>query len=273
MKLYDFDGMFDEKMSQYIKSNKKNLSESEWEDAIPTLYKRFGDTVIKSLGKTPNQFYSEMDGKQLIKTLRAHIKQGISVSEYLNNAIERMDDRVRLLLPLLSGSENEIIYAVSILGAEKSAIPDYMRILLSTENETIKNACVEHVKMLADVAKEEALKLYFEGKEVELMLEILSNCTVPDDRIYDILVKEFRRATDDVLMYIGFLATYGDERALDVFTDKIEGDINYVEFLELKFAIETLGGSYEKPRDFSEDINYQIIQTKSEKLTDKDEQN
>ena len=51
MKLYDFDGMFDEKLSEYVKKNADKYREKEWEDIIPKMYARFGDTVIKSLGK------------------------------------------------------------------------------------------------------------------------------------------------------------------------------------------------------------------------------
>ena len=32
MKLYDFDGMFEEKLADYIKKNPRNYSEREWED-------------------------------------------------------------------------------------------------------------------------------------------------------------------------------------------------------------------------------------------------
>ena len=53
MKLYDFDGMFDEKLSEYISKNAGKYKENEWEDIIPKLYQKFGDTVVKSLGKTP----------------------------------------------------------------------------------------------------------------------------------------------------------------------------------------------------------------------------
>ena len=42
MKLIDFDGLFDEKLAQYMSENKKKPTEREWEDVIPKLYKKFG---------------------------------------------------------------------------------------------------------------------------------------------------------------------------------------------------------------------------------------
>lgn len=55
-------------------------------------------------------------------------------------------------------------------------------------------------------------------------------------------------------------ASYGDERALPVLLlrDRAE-DIGFVAFQELKYAIEALGGEYEKERDFSADEAYKKI--------------
>ena len=62
-------------------------------------------------------------------------------------------------------------------------------------------------------------------------------------------------------MRASYLASYGDERALPVLIETIDrDDINFLEFQELKYAIEALGGEYTRPRDFSEDAYYQEIQ-------------
>jgi hypothetical protein len=259
MKLYDFDGMFDEKLSEYIKKNGDKHKEKEWEDIIPTLYAKFGDTQIKSLGKTPNQYYAEMTDEQLIKSLSAHLKQGVPVSEFLCNAIEarKIDN---LLLPLLDGTEDEVTYALNLLGASPLAADKYMQIIVTSDNEDIVNTCVDYVKELADNVKATALDNYNKGVCKEYMLEILSRCVVKDDVIFDILIKEFRSDPDNVPMHASYLAAYGDERALDYLLDKIDEDgISYVEYQELKFAIEALGGTYTKERDFSGDPYYELI--------------
>ena len=64
----------------------------------------------------------------------------------------------------------------------------------------------------------------------------------------------------DTHAHLNYENKYGDERALPVFMGTIEReDIDYVLFQELKFAIEALGGEYNKERDFSSDENYQKI--------------
>ncbi len=269
MKLYDFDGMFDEKLTEYIQKNPSRYKEEEWEDVIPKLYKKFGDTFIKSVGDTPNGFYSKMSDVELVKALTTHLKQGVPVSEYLCNAIESRD-AVGLLLPLLDGSEDEREYAMNLIGADDRAVSKYMQMLTSGDSsEDIKNRCVDFIKEKADLVTDEAVANYEKGVEREYMLEILSRTVIRSDKIFDILIKEFRSDPENVPMHASYLASYGDERALEYLLDKIdEESISFIEFQELKYAIEALGGEYTKERDFSDDPYYQIIKSHSENAAD-----
>lgn len=268
MKLYDFDGMFDQKLTSYIAENPNRYSEREWENVIPKMYARFGDTKIKSLGLSPNEYYAQMSDEQLIAQLRAHLKQNVPVSEFLCNAIEGRKNG-QLLLPLLSGTEDEISYALNLLGASKAAVNEYFRLLFDSDSVDVQNTCVDYIKEFADDVKDRALKAYEEGKQKEYMLEILSRCIIRDDRIFEILIKEFRADAYNVPMHASYLAAYGDERALPYLLNKIDEEgISFIEYRELKYAIESLGGSYEKVRDFSSDPYYQAIKAHSEQEVD-----
>jgi len=259
MKLYDFDGMFDEKLSEYISKNAGKYKEEEWEDIIPVLYKKFGDTPIKSIGKTPREYYGEMEDGELIKCLKLHLKNGVPVSEFLCTAIEerKMTD---YLLPLLDGTQDEVEYAMNLLGADPAATKKYLKMLAETDDEDMKNRCVDFIKENADDVLDEVKENYKKGVEREYMLEIMSRTKKNDDGVFDILIKEFRCDPDNVPMHASYLAAYGDERALKYLLDKIDEDgISFVEFQELKFAIEALGGEYKKERDFSSDPYYKLI--------------
>ena len=260
MKLYDFDGMFDKKLSDYISKNVGKYKEEEWEDIIPELYARFGDTPVKSLGVSPNAYYAAMQNDELVSCLRAHIKHGVPVSEFLCRAIEaRKECRPQLIALLKDGEEGLKQYLVNILGPAEEALPVYMQLIVREEDEDFKNQCVDFIKENADVVSELALKNYREGTERPLMLEILSRVKKRDDRVYEILLKEFRGG-DDVPLHAGYIAAYGDDRALPYLLGKIdEEDITYVEYQELKYAIEALGGEYTKARDFSGDEYYELI--------------
>ena len=269
MKLYDFDGMFDEKLAEYVSKNADKHRESEWEDIIPALYKKFGDTFIKSVGDTPNGFYAKMTDEELITALKTHLKKDVPVSEYLCNAIEARN-ATALLLPLLRGSESEVEYAVNLIGAEDIAIPEYMRILISEEASTdLKDSCVDLIKEKADLVLKQAVENYRKGIEREYMLEIMSRSVVRSDEVFEILLNEFRSDPDNVPMHASYLAAYGDERALEYLLDKIDEEgIAFVEYRELKFAIEALGGEYNKERDFSSDPYFELIKSHSENSAD-----
>lgn len=259
MKLYDFDGMFDEKLSDYIAKNSSRYKEEEWEDIIPALYKKFGDTPIKSLGKTPREYYAEMTGGELIKCLKLHLKNGVPVSEFLCSAIEGRNMTAELL-PLLDGTQSEVEYAMNLLGADPAATEKYLEMLVASDDEDMKNRCVDFIKENADAVSEKVKDNYKKGVEREYMLEIMSRTLKKDDEVFDILVKEFRSDPDEVPMHASYLAAYGDERALKYLLDKIDGDgITFVEYQELKFAIEALGGEYTKERDFSDDPYFKLI--------------
>ncbi len=268
MKIYDFDGMFDEKLSAYVSKNAQKYKESEWENIIPEMYKRFGDTVIKSLGKTPREFYAAMSDGELIKCLGAHLKQEVSVPVFLCDEIEKRGIYAELL-PLLDGSENECEYAMSLLGANDGAIKKYLELLVKSGDADFKDRCADYIKEKADLVTEEVLNYYFSGVERELMLEIMSRTVIKDERIYNILLKEFRTDPENIPMHASYLAAYGDERALEFLLDKIDEEgISFVEYQELKYAIEALGGRYDKERDFSGDPYFELIKQHSPQSVD-----
>lgn len=259
MKIIDFDGMFDEKLSGYIAANAGKFKEDELEDLVPVLYKKFGDTVIKSLGVTPRQYYAAMDDNELIKCLKAHLKQGVPVSEFLLTETERRK-RVDLLLPMLDGTKEECGCAINLLGADGAAIKKYLEILVSTDDDELKERCADYIKEKADLVAADALGYYRAGRDKELMLEIMSRTVIKNEEIFKVLINEFRTDDENVPMHAGYLASYGDERALKYLLDKIdEENIPFVEFQELKYAIESLGGRYDKERDFSDDPVYKLV--------------
>lgn len=260
MKLYDFDGMFDKKLSDYIAKNAAKYKEEEWEDIIPRLYKQFGDVYIKSVGNTPNGFYAALSDEELISALKTHLKQGVPVSEFLCSAIEKRC-AVSLLLPLLDGTADEREYAVNLIGADDEAVKKYMRMICFPDlDEDFKSRLADNIKQKADLVIDEAVENYEKGVEKEFMLEIMSRSVIQSEKIFRILINEFRGDPENVPLHASYLAAYGDARALEFLLDKIDEEgISFIEYKELLLAIEALGGSYDKPRDFSSDPYYKII--------------
>lgn len=269
-KLIDFDGLFDEKLAEYIQSNPEKYTEKQWENVIPKLYKQFGDIYVAKAGATPKQYYAAMSDDELCETLERHYDESVPVSDFLCREIESRGCS-DALIRLFDRREEEILtLAVNLAGSNEKAFPAYFRLLTSEVSDDIKEAVCEQLKGGADAAKEQALALFEQGQEQEMMLEILSRCKQRDERVYELLLTAFRTG-DEVPMHASYLAAYGDERALPVLMEYIDrDDINFLEFREVKYAIEALGGEYTKPRDFSHDPYYQEILAQSQIPVDPD---
>ena len=268
MKLIDFDGLFDEKLAQYMSQNKNKHTEREWEDVIPKLYKKFGDTYVAKIKCTPKEYYGKMTNEQLAETLSAHLREDVPVPEFLCAEIESRGE-AETLLPLLKAEDTQTVsYAINLLGDDKRAFDAYFSIL--TENrldEDIRSDITDIFRLHADEVKDLVFDTYQQGIAAEYMLEILSRVKEKEERVFDVLLKAFW-AADEVQSPVraGYLAAYGDERALPHLLRRIEDrSIGFVEFQELKYAIEVLGGEYNDPRDFTNDKDYLAIEAATSK--------
>ena len=274
MKLIDFDGLFDEKLTQFMEENKNKYTEKQWEDIIPKLYKKFGDTYVSKVKCTPKEYYAKMTDETLVETLRAHIKEDVPVPEFLCNEIENRGT-VETLLPMLFDMDTQSVsYAINLIGDDTRAFDGYFKILEENlADEEVQSDVTDIFRLHADEVKTRVLDAYKNGVAKEYMLEILSRVKERSDEVYETLLSAFLTG-DNVPMHASYLAAYGDERALPMLMDKIEQmDIGFVEFQELKYAIEALGGEYTEPRDFSADKDYLAIEAAAIKTAEENHRN
>ena len=255
-----------------MSENKEKHSEKKWESIIPKLYQKFGDTHIAKIGCTPKEYYARMSDTELVETLSAHLAKEVPVPEFLCNEIENRGE-VETLLPLLSSDDAQTVsYAINLIGEDSRAFDIYFSILEENRlDEDVRSDLADILRVHADEVKARALEIYRKGKAKTYMLEILSRVRERSEEVYGLLVSEFN-AADDCSLCAGYLAAYGDENALPILLRRIEDrSIGFVEFQELKYAIEALGGEYNEPRDFSNDKDYLAIETASAKAMQPDE--
>lgn len=268
VKVIDVDVLFDNFISDFVYGNIGKVKPEEIENKIPTLYVEFGDTALKELGgKTPNEYYKSFPVDELLECLKNHLKEGVAVSDFLCEAItDKKENEVALFNALKEENDEEfILYVLNMLGELKSTLPAkrYLEFILWDYSDTIRELATELLKDMAEMVKEDVLAQFAdadEGKKA-CLTEILSNCK-KDDRVFEILVNEFIKNQKNVPVYAGYLAKYGDERALPYLESSIEREnISYADFEELRFAIESLGGEYKKERDFSKDKTFKRIKS------------
>lgn len=261
MKWIDFDGLFDEKLTQFMEENKNKYTERQWEDIIPKLYKKFGDTYVAKIKCTPKEYYAKMSIEELVETLRGHLQNDVPIPEFLCAEVENRD-ALTVLMPLLFDKDATLAtYAFNLIGDDERAYDSYFKLLESVDtDEDMQSDIVEVFKYHADTIKGRAFNAYANGIAKEYMLEILSRVQEKEERIFDALLSAFNSG-ENVPMHASYLAAYGDERALPILLESIEDtNIGFVEFQELKYAIEALGGEYKKQRDFTADKDFLAVE-------------
>lgn len=269
IKILDVDRLFDKYIESYVYNNVGKIKADEIENKIPVLYEEFGNTPQKELdGKTPNEYYKSFSAEELVGALKEHIERGVSVSDFLVEAITSKSESANVVKNYLSTDQNEefTAYLINVLSDLNAEIPvaRYLEFACLDYPENIGELATEMLSAQADKAKDAVLKAfsYAEEDKKGRLTEILSNVKEKSDDVFDRLTAEFKAHKDKIPMYANYLAKYGDERAIPILKETIAGKVNYQEFEELKFAIECLGGEYDEKRDFTEDAIYKKVKGK-----------
>lgn len=271
IKVVDIDNIFDDFLVKFINENRGKFNEKEWEEKIPVLYLDFGSTKLDELGGVaPEDYYSGASGKELAELLKAHVDENVPVSDFLCEALIASDCEKYIVDYIDNKHPEELVfYCVNILNDKRcsDAFERYFDMLLDGQtSEDLKELLAEALATIPEKAKEMALERYEKaGSSAIYFLEIFALCK-HDDRILKILLTELKNHLNDIPLYLTYVTRYGDEKALPDLLEVIKNDgISYVDYRELKFAIELFGGEYEEPRDFSSDKDFQKLKgTKNE---------
>lgn len=271
-KIIDIDKLFESYMRKYVAENSGKYTEDEWYEKLPDIYAAFENAPNKELGgRTPLKFYD--DESDLVGLWLEYIDKGVPLNDYLIDAIVKNVDEDKIIEKLTEDADEEVLLsAVEILRRKgsKNAVDRYIDLLFSKKVcHHVKDEMVDDLIDNADAVKDTLLNR-LDGANVNSMFaEILSHCTVKDERIKNILLKGLTKG-DKVPEYAAYLTFYDDESCLDEMIKYLDTLTDYVSYKELKIAIEALGGYVECDKDFSGDKNYIRIKTAKDD-SDKDQ--
>ncbi len=254
MKPIDFDRMFADYAHTWVHERmkvEKNLDVIE--AGVPDLYRAWLEKPQSFLdGATPAEYFRRYTTPEdLIALMEEYRAAGIAVPDPL---LERLDDMgAAAIRPLvaLAGNENEDVAlrmtALNLLIELEAEEPLPLCLDLIDHREAedeLADVAAELIAALGDRAAPAMLER-LEGASdaaTDTYLDLL--CNFPgDERIYELTVKRFLRLADRRALYANFLAKLGDERALEpLFRVIALSDLNYLDYLEVRNAIEVLGG-------------------------------
>ncbi len=261
MLLIDFDAKFMEYTAKWLQKNRSRFkNEDEMEAHMPEMYMEWLNAPADWLdGVAPGLYFaSYTDAKQLIDWMREYEDAGISVpDQLLERIVELEDNAIEPLLSLAkdeSASEHVRVMAVNMLLqlGTKAPISFCLDVIdRRAEEDTLADACAELLEALSLQAVRPILERIDGASELakETYIDLL--CNFPgDERVYTHALHGFLNVPGKRALYASYLAKLGDRRAEPHLRKALSSlDINYLDYLEIKGAIEALGGE-EIPADF-----------------------
>lgn len=272
MRCINFDKEFERFMMAYVKEHGKEYKNYDAiEAAMPEIYDLFLDTPANWLsGAKPGEYFEQFDNaKQLVNWMEDYIKQRIPVPDMLMNRISELGMAAETPLMQLMQKERApreaVMEAMTLLREIDSIAPMELYIDLQInrkegEDELADNA----LESLADMGEravpkmQEALKDANAAGKVALLTLL---CNYPgDETVFQTAHDLFQMLPEQVAVLADCLCKLGDERALPALKKAAASeDTPYLDYIELRNAIEALGGEAPEREFDAQDPAYEAM--------------
>ncbi len=270
MPIINFDEHFAEFMSDWMKAHEDQYANfDEMEEDMPRIYMAFLNTRAKWLGNvTPGAYFTQFeDPKVLVDWLAQYCEEGTPVPDLLMEQITTVgrpcEKRLLELLKDEEATEEAKMIAVNLLREMDSVLPKmlYIRWQLNRDSQDeLKDNALESLTEMGETVVQPILQELPGANEAgeEALLEVLSHFP-GNEQIFKLALKLFRERKERRALFAGYLAKLGDDRALPELTAAAEEEkLPYLTFIEIRNAIETLGGVCPE-RTYEDDPEYEAL--------------
>ncbi|QUA53566.1 hypothetical protein [Aristaeella lactis] len=270
MPIINFDEHFAEFMSDWMKAHEDQYANfDEMEEDMPRIYMAFLNTRAKWLGNvTPGAYFTQFeDPKVLVDWLAQYCEEGTPVPDLLMEQITTVgrpcEKRLLELLKDEEATEEAKMIAVNLLREMDSVLPKMLYIrwqLDRNPQDELKDNALESLTEMGETVVQPILQELPGANEAgeEALLEVLSHFP-GKEQIFKLALKLFRERKERRALFAGYLAKLGDDRALPELTAAAEEEkLPYLTFIEIRNAIETLGGVCPE-RTYEDDPEYEAL--------------
>ncbi len=270
MPIINFDEHFAEFMSDWMKAHEDQYANfDEMEEDMPRIYMAFLNTRAKWLGNvTPGAYFTQFeDPKVLVDWLAQYCEEGTPVPDLLMEQITTVgrpcEKRLLELLKDEEATEEAKMIAVNLLREMDSVLPKMLYIrwqLDRNPQDELKDNALESLTEMGETVVQPILQELPGANEAgeEALLEVLSHFP-GNEQIFKLALKLFRERKERRALFAGYLAKLGDDRALPELTAAAEEEkLPYLTFIEIRNAIETLGGVCPE-RTYEDDPEYEAL--------------
>lgn len=269
-KLIDFDTKFADFMSLWLKQHKSEYRNfDEMEADMPRIYTVFLNTPAKWLQDiTPGAYFTQFeDPKDLVDWLNEYCESDVSVPDLLLEQIVTVgrpcEKRLFELLKNENSCDEAKMTAIGLLRDMESTLPKmlYINMQLCREREDdLADNAIESLNAMGKCVVQPILQVIQKANVYgqEALLDVLTQYP-GNDQVLSLTLKLFTEQPARRALLAGYLARLGDPRALDTLVKAAaEHDCRYLTFIEIRNAIEELGGECPE-REFDDDPEYDAL--------------
>lgn len=270
MPIINFDEHFADFMSEWMSVHQDQYADfNAMEEDMPRIYLAFLNTRAKWLGNvTPGAYFTQFeDPKVLVDWLSQYCTEGTPVPDLLMEQITAVgrpcEKRLLELLKDDEATEEAKMIAVNLLREMESVLPKMLYITWQLDRngqDELKDNALESLTAMGECVVQPILQELPKANAAgeEALLEVLSHYP-GNEQIYRLAVKLFREHRERRALFAGYLAKLGDDRALpDLMAAAEEEKLPYLTFIEIRNAIEELGGVCPE-RSYDDDPEYEAL--------------
>ena len=270
MPIINFDEHFADFTSQWMMDHKGDYRNyDEMEADLPHIYMAFLNTRAKWLGSlTPGSYFTQFeDPKVLVDWMHEYCRQGVPVPDLLTEQIEFVgkpcEKRLTELLKDPEAGEEARMLAIGLLREMGSVLPKMIYInwqLDRDQKDEMKDNALESLKAMGETVVQPILQVVNRANNAgqEALLEVLADYP-GNEQIFQLAMRLFQNNPDRRALFAGYLGKLGDDRALPVLLEAAqEKELGYLTYIELRNAIEQLGGSCPE-REYEDDPEYDAL--------------
>ena len=269
MKIYDFDEKFYDYVRTWMAMH-PNMTEKQVEDSYNEIMLNWLNAPAKWLdGERPGEYFMRYsEPKDLMKLLEEYDKRDIGLPEPLYSRVVSVGEPCVPALTRIAANEErpESLRATALailrdIGSDASR-PLYVDLACTgPEGDEVGDMAADILSDGDGAEIEQLLERYETSPEYGQMriLEICSNFP-GDDRIFNYLLDKLRNRPEQRALYASFLGKLGDARAVEPLKSFLTlTDISYLDYIELRNAVEELGGDPGEERTFYGDPDYEAM--------------
>lgn len=271
MKIIDFDQKFFAFARKWVAAH-PGMTEKQIDESYNRMMQEWLSQKADWLdGETPEHYFDRFsDPAELLELMKAYSAANVNLPEPLYRRIVDLGECCAEGLAAIAGDEQNVVSlraeAMGMLRDMGSHAADELLIRLVSEAEEGDELSEMAADILSGMDSSVVRRLMqaYDGASDYAQTLILDVCVnfPGDERVYEKLVWRLKNLPEQRALHASYLGKLGDARAIEPLQEMLGlYDLGYFDYIELRDAVEALGGEVTDERTFYGDPDYEALRS------------